>query len=63
VTITQIQIQSVDNGFVIQAVNIDGENFSRKLVAADVQSLRKAIHEIADQLYVPQAKPPTEQKA
>jgi hypothetical protein len=61
--IAQIQIQPVDNGFVVQAVNIDGENFSRKLVAVDKESLRLAIHELADQLYVARPKkekPPTE---
>jgi hypothetical protein len=51
--IAQIQIQPVDNGFVVQAVNIDGENYSRKLVAQDEEGLRVAVHEIADQLYKP----------
>jgi hypothetical protein len=54
--IAQIQIQPVDNGFVVQAVNIDGESFSRKLVAADEEGLRAAVREIADQLYVPREK-------
>jgi hypothetical protein len=56
VNIAQIQIQPVDNGFVVQAVNIDGDNYSRKLVAQDVEGLRKAIHEIADVLYLPREK-------
>jgi hypothetical protein len=54
--ICQIQIQPVDNGFVVQAVNIDGDNYSRKLVAPDEESLRKAVHEVVDQLYVPREK-------
>lgn len=63
--ICQIQIQPVDNGFVVQAVNIDGENYSRKLVAADVETLRKELHEVVNQVYVPrekQAKTPTQPK-
>jgi hypothetical protein len=62
VNIAQIQIQPVDNGFVVQAVNIDGDKLNRKLVAQDVEGLRKAIHEIADQLYTLKDTP-TEPKA
>jgi hypothetical protein len=61
VNIAQIQIQPVDNGFVVQAVNIDGDKLNRKLVASDVEGLRKAVHEIADQLY--SKEPPTEPKS
>jgi hypothetical protein len=54
--IAQIQIQPVDNGFVVQAVNLDGENYSRRFIAKDESELRTLIKEVADQLYVPRPK-------
>jgi hypothetical protein len=55
--VVQIQIQPVDNGFLVQAVNIDGKNKSIRKVATDVEGLRKQVAEIAEELYETPAEP------
>jgi len=51
--VVQIQIQPVENGFVAQAVNVDGESLSRRFIATDLADLRKKVKELADVLYEP----------
>ncbi len=55
--ITQIQIAPVDNGFVIQAVSIDGDKVNKKLVTTSVEDTRKVLHDLADQFHVVVEKP------
>jgi hypothetical protein len=47
----QITVQPVENGFVIQAVNVDGNQSERRLIATDIEDVRKRVHEIADVIY------------
>ena len=50
--VTQIQIQAVDNVFLVQAVNIDGKNKSARRVSHTVEELRQTIADLATILYV-----------
>jgi hypothetical protein len=47
----QIIIQPVENGFVIQALNVDGTQSERRLIATKIQEVRRHIHKLADALY------------
>jgi hypothetical protein len=57
--VAQIQIQSVDNGFLVQAVNIDGKNKTVRKVALTVAELRKCIAEVGELLFEPPTEPET----
>jgi len=54
----QIQITRVDNGFIIQAMSVDGKTKNLRQVAADEADLKKQLHVIIDALYVQLADPP-----
>ncbi len=49
--VIQIQIQPVENGFVVQAVNVDGGNLSRRFVATTREDLVAQVKTLADVLY------------
>lgn len=49
--VAQIQVQALDNGFIVQAVNIDGKNKSVRLVAMSIPELRERIHDVAEVLF------------
>ena len=60
--VAQIQVQALDNGFIVQAVNIDGKNKSVRLVAMSIPELRERIHDVAEVLFeiVEQEEKPTD---
>jgi hypothetical protein len=47
----QITVQPVENGFVIQALNINGTQSEKRLIANDIKEIRKQVRELADILY------------
>lgn len=49
--VVQIQIQPVDNGFVMQVANIDGKNKGLRLIAATLDELKKQVVEVSKKLY------------
>lgn len=52
----QIQIQKVDNGFVVQATSdVPGSN--KRLVATNEEELKKSLHEIVDHIFDAPVKP------
>jgi hypothetical protein len=53
----QLQVQPVDNGFLIVVQNVDGKNKMIRQVATDMDSLREQFKAIADLLFVVEEKP------
>ena len=49
--VVQIQIQPVDNGFVIQVANIDGKGKGLRRIALDVDGIRKELKDASDLLF------------
>jgi hypothetical protein len=49
----QIQIQPVENGYIMQAVNLDGERLNKRHVASTRDEMVKQVKAYADELFVP----------
>ncbi len=48
----QIQIQPVENGYIMQVINLDGERLTKRSVASSIEDMRKQVHAFVDQLFV-----------
>jgi hypothetical protein len=59
--VCQIQIQPVDNGFVVQAINLDIAGRKTRQIATTIEDLRDKLVKIIETLYepVPTPAPPT----
>jgi len=53
--IATIQLQKVDNGFLLQGVNVDGAGKSVRMVAMSREDLVKAIGLIAEDVFTKEA--------
>jgi hypothetical protein len=61
IDVCQIQIQPVDNGFVVQAMGLDAAGRKARFVALDLDNLRNQLKDLIATLYepVPEKAPPT----
>lgn len=55
--VVQIQIQPVDNGFVMQVANVDGKGKGLRRIALDVDGIRKELVDAAALLFAEPDKP------
>jgi hypothetical protein len=55
--VVQIQIQPVDNGFVMQVANIDGKGKGLRRIALDTEAIRKELVDVAALLFSEPDKP------
>lgn len=49
--VVQIQVQPLENGFVVQAVNLDGERLHKRLIATSREDAVVKVKQLADLLY------------